>query len=601
MISVMCGIFAYIGKRKDAPQLILDGLKTLEYRGYDSWGIVANPSSQFTVHSSLLVVQKQIGKIGNSTLNHELSTMNSGLAIGHTRWATHGGVTVANAHPHLDCKKRLAIVHNGIVENYESLKNDLVKSKHLFLSDTDTEVIAHLIEDYLGKNSLQDAVLKTFNALKGLSAIVVLDSQTNTLIAVKNGSPLIIGIGKDEFFIASDLSAITLHTKDVVFLKDNEMAVIKDTLTLFSLPKGNKITPKVEKITWKTAEVKLGSHKHFMIKEIFDQPTVIENILHEYASEIENLAKTIQKFQHVYFIAAGTAYNATLAAVYLLSQGGIHTEAKVASEFESLMPFMDKNTLIIALSQSGETIDVIEPLSHAQKKGATVAALVNVLGSTIYRMADIKILLGAGPEMAVASTKAYIAKLAILLLVAYQLAGKEKQIQSSAEEAVTEIQEMIQPEFLSKIKDLVKKLAPAKNIYVIGRGVSYSSALEAALKIKEVSYTHTEGLAGGELKHGTIALIEKGTPCIVFAPMDSTYNSILSNAIEIQSRGGFIIGVSPKNSHAFDYWIPVKDLGDASLLTQIVPLQLLAYYLALAKGIKDPDKPRNLAKSVTVK
>lgn len=587
----MCGIFAYIGNKPNAAQITLSGLKTLEYRGYDSWGIAVKENEKITL-------EKHVGKIGGA----KTTLPRSAMGIGHTRWATHGGVTVANAHPHMDCKKQIAVVHNGIVENFETVKQELLRKKHKFLSETDTEIIPHLIEENLKKHPLKDAVRLTFNALQGLSAILVLDAATNTLIAVKNGSPLIVGIGKNELFMASDLSGVTPYTRRVLFLKDNEMVILKDKPELYSLPKGNKLKLGVEEISWKVKEEKLGTYKHFMIKEISEQPRVIENILHDHTSEIKKLAGTIKKAKGTFFIAAGTAYNACLAGVYLFSKvAHVHINSGIASEFNYLEHFLHAKSLVIALSQSGETIDVIEPLIRAKKRGAQVAALTNVLGSSIYRMADIKMLLGAGTEKAVASTKAYIAKLTILLLLSYTLAGKTKEIQPHIEKAAREIEHMLEPDFQSIIKTLAKKLKDAKNIYIIGRGVSYASALEAALKIKEVSYIPTEGLAGGELKHGTIALVEKGTPCIVFAPHDETYDSIISNAIEIKSRGGFMIGISPTDSKAFDFWIPVKDLGDATILTQIIPLQLLSYYLALARGMTDPDKPRNLAKSVTVK
>lgn len=587
----MCGIFAYIGKKPQAADIILKGLKTLEYRGYDSWGIAVKKDTK-------IVLEKHTGKIGDADTVLPPST----LGIGHTRWATHGGVIAENAHPHMDCNRRIAVIHNGIVENYETLKSELEENGHAFLSETDSEVIPHLIEEYLKKHPLVDAVRLAFSKLHGLSAIIVEDSESNALIAAKNGSPLIVGVGEDEFFVASDLSGVTPYTKDVLFLKDNEMVVLEDTLELYSLPEGKKITPLIEKIDWVVKEEKLGGYKHFMMKEIAEQPRVIENILYEYTAEIEKLAQVITKANGTFFIAAGTAYNACLSGVYLFARvANLHVNSAIASEFNYVEQFLNPKSLVIALSQSGETIDVIEPLARAKEKGATIATLTNVLGSSIYRMADVKVLLGAGPEKAVASTKAYIAKLTILLLLSYQLAGKPKEIASSIEKAASTIENMLSPTFLDKIKQLAKKLKNAKNIYIIGRGMSYPSALEAALKIKEVTYIPTEGFAGGELKHGTLALIEKGSFCIVFAPKDETYHAIISNAIEIKSRGGYIIGISSENAKAFDFWIPIDDAKDATILSQIVPVQLLAYYIALAKGMKDPDKPRNLAKSVTVK
>lgn len=600
----MCGIFGYVGNKSIAAQTVLDGLKLLEYRGYDSWGIAAKVKKEPGIKNqeAKLAIEKHIGKIGNAHLDSKFITYDSNLAIGHTRWATHGGITRKNAHPHTDCTGTISVVHNGIVENFAELKKTLVKQGHIFVSETDTETIPHLIEEFKKKNSFKDAVQMTFSMLHGLNAIVVMDSSSNQIIAAKNGSPLVVGVKLNELFIASDLAGIIDHTKQVVFMKDFEMAVLGKTLELYTLPSGTKIKPTIETISWKFEVSSLGKYKHFMMKEIAEQPKVIENIVHSNTGEVKKLAKVITHARGTFFIAAGTAYNACLAGVYLFSKiAGIHVNSAIASEFNYIEHFLTPKSFVLAASQSGETIDVVEPLSRAKAKGAKIGAIVNVLGSSIYRMADYKLLLCAGPEKAVASTKAYIAKITVMLLLAYAIKGQEKKIKPQIETAAKEMSKMLEAAFTQKMKTLAYKLKNAKSIYVIGRGVSYPSALEAALKIKEVSYMPTEGLAGGELKHGTIALVEKGTPCIVFAPEDETYEAMISNAIEIKSRGGFIIGISSKNSSAFDFWIPVKNLGDATLLTQIVPIQLFAYFLALARGIKDPDKPRNLAKSVTVK
>jgi len=338
-----------------------------------------------------------------------------------------------------------------------------------------------------------------------------------------------------------------------------------------------------------------------MLKEIYDQPKIIRNIAENYQDQILNLSEIIKNAHGTFLIGAGTAYYAALAGSYLFSKiAGLHVNTAVASEFNYLEDFLTNKSMIIALTQSGETIDVVEPLQRAKLKGSKIGTIVNSLGSTIYRMSDVKILLGAGPEKAVASTKAYTAKLAVLLMLSYTLAGKVEEAKKELIKTAKEIQAHLSDGKLDEIYKLVELLYNVEHIYVIGRGASYPTSLEAALKIKEVSYIHTEGLAGGELKHGTLALIEKGTPCIVFAPKDETYEAIISNATEIKARGGFIIGISPNKSRVFDHWIEVKDTGTASIVSQIIPIQLLSYYLALKKGY-DPDKPRNLAKSVTVK
>ena len=597
----MCGIFGYVGKKDTAADIVLEGLKLLEYRGYDSWGITAKPSSKFKVQSSKFVIDKHVGKIGESKLSSQLSALSSNLAIGHTRWATHGGVTVANAHPHLDCTKQVAVIHNGIVENYEEIKVDLIKKGHTFLSETDTEVIPHLIEEYLKKEGFSTAVRDAFNKLTGLNAVVVAYSPSSEIVAAKTGSPLVIGVNDDGLFVASDAAGILKHTRKMLFLGDNEMAILGKDVQLFSLPEGKKKKPVFETIDWKIEDVDMGTFPTFMLKEIHEQPKVIRNIAQTYSDQITKLAKVIEHAKGTFFIGAGTAFHACLAGSYLFSKiAHAHVNTAVASEFNYLIDFLTKDSLVIALSQSGETIDVIEPLHHAQKKGSTIVALTNVLGSTIYRMADHKLLLGAGPEKAVASTKAYIAKLSVMLLLAFALAKKFDQGKKLLLAAADEIDRLLQEENVKHIEKLALQLKNAQHIYTIGRGLSFATALESALKIKEVSYVHTEGLAAGELKHGTIALIEKGTPCLVFAPDDETYEAIISNATEIKARGGYMIGVGPKKSPVFDYWIEVRDVEEANLISQVIPAQLLGYFLAVEKGY-DPDKPRNLAKSVTVK
>lgn len=585
----MCGIFGYIGKDKDAAEIILKGLKTLEYRGYDSWGIAVG-------NGRGLDNEKHVGKIGSAKVSLPAST----FGIGHTRWATHGGVTDKNAHPHLSCDAQIALVHNGIVENYQKIKKSLDKS-HKIISETDTEIITHLIEQELKHKNFKEAIASAFNKLHGLNAIAVLSSEGKLAVA-KNGSPIVLGLGSKMNLLSSDASALLPYTKKVVFLEDGQMAIIeKDSLSIFSLKNLKKQKVKGQILDWDYTETTMGKYKHFMIKEIFEQPKVIRNGLVNLEKPVLDLAKEIKKSRGTFFIASGTAFHACLAGTYLFSKiAKHHVNTAVASEFNYLEDFLTKKSLVIALSQSGETIDVVEPLGRAKKKGAKIASAVNSIGSTIYRMSDIKILLGAGPEKAVASTKAYVAKIVFLTLVAYALKGKIQNAKKILAKSADEVERLLQKNNISKIKKIAKLLSRHEHIYAIGRGISYPTALEAALKIKEVSYIHTEGLAGGELKHGTIALISRGTPCIVYAPEDETYDAIVSNAMEIKSRGGLIIGVSPKNAEVFDHWIKVNDVGDANFIPMVVPAQLLSYFLALEKNL-DPDKPRNLAKSVTVK
>lgn len=592
----MCGIFGYIGKQNNAAETIFEGLKQLEYRGYDSWGVAIKKDKKISV-------EKQVGKIGN----HAISLPQSSLGIGHTRWATHGGVTLTNAHPHLDCTETIAVIHNGIIENFEEIKEELLKKGHEFKSETDTEVVVHLVEENLkrsqpaGRQGFASSVRDGFNRLKGLNAIVVLNTRSKEIIAAKNGSPLVVGKSENELFLASDAAGILPHTKQLLFLKDNEMVILGKDVQLLSLPKGRKLHVVFETVDWEVEDVDKGSFAHFMLKEIHEQPKVIRNIAENYDDQINILAGVIAKAKGTFFIGSGTAFHACMVGAYLFSKiVQKHVNTAAASEFNYLEDFLTKDSLVIALSQSGETIDVVEPLVRAKKRGSIIFAITNALGSTIYRLADYKMLLGAGPEKAVASTKAYVAKLSILLLLAYTMVDKQKEGKRLLLDASDEITRFLKKENVEQFEKIASLLKNAEHIYTIGRGVSYPTALEAAMKIKEVSYIHTEGFAGGELKHGTIALIEKGTPCIVFAPVDKTYEATLSNAMEIKARGGVIIGVSSKRTDVFDHFIEVKDSTSTCVISQIVPAQILAYLLALNKG-HDPDKPRNLAKSVTVK
>ncbi len=588
----MCGIFGYVGKQSNAAQAILEGLKLLEYRGYDSWGIAVKVGKK-------LDVDKHIGKIGIA----KVTLPKSSIGIGHTRWATHGGVTVENAHPHLDCTKTIAVVHNGIVENFSELKEELVKKGHRFISETDTEVIPHLIEENLAQGKgFSTSVRDTFNKLTGLNAIVVANAVSKEIIAAKTGSPLVVGQNGEGFFIASDAAGIIKHTRRVIFLEDNQMVILGDKLKLIRLPKGEEIKPVLNEIKWKFEEAQKGKFKHFFLKEIYEQPKIIRNIAFNYKEETKKLASLIENAFGTFAVACGSASYAGLAGTYFFSRvAKKHINFSIGSEFEYLEDYITPQTLVIPISQSGESVDVIEPVEKAKKKKATIAAIVNVLGSTLYRTADHKILLNVGVEKSVVATKSLTAMLAVLMLTAYTLAKKQKEGAGFLIKAVEDIELILEDKFIKKIKSIAEVLKNKEHIYVIGRGLSYATALEVALKLKEATYIHAEGFAGGELKHGAIALIEKGTPCIVIAPNDETYSDIISNATEIKARGGLIIGIGPKNNDIFDQFLKTAAVCDATIIPQVVIAQLLAYYLALVRGIKDPDKPRNLAKSVTVK
>lgn len=587
----MCGIFGYVGKSKHVPEMVLEGVKLLEYRGYDSWGIAVKVGKK-------IAVDKHVGKIGNA----KVSLPDSMLGIGHTRWATHGGVTVKNAHPHLDCNSQIAVIHNGIVENFQEIKDELTKKGHTFVSETDTEVIAHLIEEHLKKEGFATAVKDAFNRLHGLSAIVVANAKSTEIIAAKTGSPLVVGANDDGFFVASDASGIVKHTKKVIFLEDKQMVILGKQLKLLQLPSGKEINPTFHTLTWKFEDTTKGKFKHFLIKEINEQPRVIENVALNYDEQTKKLASLIHDAFGTFMLGCGTASYAALSGVYLFSTiSKKHVNFSIGSEFAYLEDYLTPDSLLLAISQSGETIDVVNPVESAKKRGSQIASLVNVLGSTLYRQADYKLLLGAGQEKAVVGTKSFIAMVAVLLLTAYTLARKQAKGKELLMEAAKDVKRILSDSFIDSIKKTAEILKNKEHIYIIGRGISYAVALEATLKIKETSYIHAEGFAGGELKHGVIALIEEGTPCIVMAPNDQTFSDSISNAQEIKARGGFIIGIGPREDNVFDIHLKTADVKEATLIPQVVISQLLAYHLALKKGITDPDKPRNLAKSVTVK
>ncbi|OGG08648.1 glutamine--fructose-6-phosphate aminotransferase [Candidatus Gottesmanbacteria bacterium RBG_16_43_7] len=594
----MCGIFGYVGKRKTASDLVLAGLKALEYRGYDSWGIAAVPIARRESKSKILVTKKtgHIDKIITPDLPP------SHLALGHTRWATHGGVTDANAHPHLDCTGNLALIHNGIIENYLELKQKVLAAGHKLISDTDSEIAVHLIEEYCKTMMPTKAVQKAFCEITGLNAFIVLSLTDQRLIAVRNGSPLVVGFGTSENFVASDALALIPHTKQVHFMEDNQLALVSaGGIMLFNATDGREIELRKQKLDWSIEQTVKGNYPFYTLKEIYEQPAILADIAANYESTSQKLAEIIKKSFGSYLVGCGTAAHACMAGSYLFSAlAKRHINWALGSEFGFVQDFLTPKSLVIALSQSGETMDTLDSVNKAHQKGARVFALVNVLGSTLYRVADYKTLIGAGPEKGVASTKAFTAKLAHLVMLSYALGGNVNQGKLLITQASKAVSNVLVDKNRGIIRALAKKIAEKQHLYVIGRGISYPIALEAALKIKEISYIHAEGLAGGELKHGPLALVEPGIPCLVFAPLDETYNAILAGAMEMKARGGYIIGISPLAHETFDYYIPVTDIGIATAIPNVVIAQLMAYELAIAHGL-DPDKPRNLAKSVTVR
>lgn len=594
----MCGIFGYVGSRTDTAQIVLEGLKALEYRGYDSWG-VAVVASRPGLERGTITVKKKMGKIGDASV---ADMPKSSFAFGHTRWATHGGVSEVNAHPHLDCTGKIALIHNGIFENYESVKRDLLKKGHRFVSETDTEVAVHLIEEYGKRMLFSKAVQKAFNEMEGLNAIIAMDTKDGRLVSARNGSPLVVGYGDGENFLASDATALLPHTKQVYFLEDGEMAIMgKNGIMIFEAKTGRHVTPTIQKLAWRPQQAALGQFPNYMLKEIHEQPEVMTEIATSSQSRAEKLAALIRKSYGAYMVGCGTASYAAIAGEYLFSKiARRHVNCAIGSEFGYHLDFLTKKSLVFAISQSGETIDILESVKKAKERGATIVALVNVVGSSLYRLADERVMIGAGPEKSVASTKAFTGMLSHLILTAYALAGRVSEGTILLSKATGHVRQLLLEHSIRAIRRLATKTKGSEHIFVIGRGLSYPASLETALKIKEISYIHAEGFAAGELKHGPLALVEKGTPCIAFLPNDETYGANLAGAMEMKARGGMIIGVSYKSHEVFDEYIRVPDAKEATIISNVVVAQLLAYELTMARGL-DPDKPRNLAKSVTVK
>ncbi len=591
----MCGIFGYVGKRTDAGKIAIEGLKNLEYRGYDSWGVACKRGEG-------IIVEKEIGPIGG--VNSDLFADNCSLAIAHTRWATHGGVTQRNAHPHISEDGTIAVVHNGIVENYLELKRDLKAKGHTFRSETDTEVIPHLIEEeYAVCGDFAAAVRRACLHFEGRYAILALHTKSNTLVAARTGSPLIIGVEKGKgYFIASDIPAFLEHTRTVEYIDDGEMVVTDGKSIIFSDIHTGEERPKREvEITWNIEQAQKGDFEHFMLKEIMDQKESVARAVNQDEEQVRTLAAEIQNAKGTFLVGCGTAAKACMAAEYFFSVvAHHHVNFAPASEFKLHHHFLQKESLLIVVSQSGETADVLEAMHVAKSKGAKVLAIVNTEGSTIDREADYTLLINAGPERAVASTKALTGQLAVLLQIAYALAEQLHEGKRLLLETASMINDMLNPRFVERLEQLAERIKTDEDLYIIGKGWNYPMAMESSIKIQEVSYVHAEGFAGGELKHGPIALIEHGTPCIVLCGNDEVQQDIVSNAMELKARGAFIIGVGPTKQEVFDEWIKVPDAGAAQAIVNIIPIQVLAYELAVKRG-KNPDMPRNLAKSVTVK
>lgn len=590
----MCGIFGYIGSRTDAGSLVVKGLKNLEYRGYDSWGVAQKEGSDARV-------TKDTGKI--SGVDDADFAQECGLAIAHTRWATHGGVTPQNAHPHLNSTGSIAVVHNGIIENYQELRDELKAKGHEFLSETDTEVIPHLIDEEMKTApDFASALRQACHKFTGRYGILAFHTESNTLVAARTGSPLIVGVADEGYFIASDIPAFMEHTKVVQYLDDGEMVITDGKSILFTDIETGEEHPKREiAITWNVEQAEKGEYAHYMLKEIMEQKDSIARAVNQDEKQINVIADAIRNARGTFLVGCGTAHKACMTAEYFFSVvAEHHVNVTSAGEFKVYHHFLQPESLLIVVSQSGETADILEAMKIAKGKGAKVLAIVNVEGSTISREADYTLLVNAGPERAVASTKATTGQMAVLLMIAYAMKEKLHEGKTLLLETTAKINDMLNPRYVERIETLAEDIQDAKDLFIIGKSWNYPMALESAIKIQEVSYIHAEGFAGSELKHGPIALIEEGTPCIALIGNDEVTPDIISNTIELKARGAQTIGIAPQNNEAFDTWIKVPDAGPAQAIVNIIPIQVLSYFLAVKRG-KDPDMPRNLAKSVTVK
>ncbi|HBG0555396.1 TPA: glutamine--fructose-6-phosphate transaminase (isomerizing) [Clostridioides difficile] len=609
----MCGIVGYLGSRK-AAEVIVEGLSKLEYRGYDSAGVAVNSSNEKELN-----IRKFKGRLSVLAEDLEKNPIDGNLGIGHTRWATHGEPSDVNSHPHFNQAKTIAVVHNGIIENYMEIKEELISEGVKFESQTDTEVIAHLVDKYYEGNLL-DAVYKTISKLRGAYALgVICKEHGNELVAVRKDSPLVVGVGEGENFIASDIPALLKYTRDVYFLENGEVVHLKDENVTVYDSNRNLVEKEVFHVTWDVEAASKGGYDYFMSKEIHEQPTGVRETLERRLDANGNIIldsiniskEDLEKINKVYIVACGTAYNAGLLGKYAIEKFvNIPVITDIASEFRYSDPFVDENSLVILVSQSGETADTLAVLRDSKAKGARILSITNVVGSSIARESDDVFYTWAGPEVAVASTKAYTTQITSLYMIALDFAIKKGTITrefydsmiSKMKEIPSKIQEILDNE--EYIKEVAKTVVSSEHAFYLGRGIDYSLAMEGSLKLKEISYIHAEAFAAGELKHGTIALIEKGTPVIAIATQEKLFEKMVSNMEEVRARGAYVVAIAQSHNKdvekAADKIIYIPNSDDIlSPILAVVPMQLLAYHVSVLRGC-DVDKPRNLAKSVTV-
>ena len=590
----MCGLTGYVGKEQAAP-IVLQSLAHLEYRGYDSAGIA-------TIGDGKLYVGKDVGKLKDAIQQCDLLLLPGQIGIGHVRWATHGGVTRNNSHPHCDYKGEIAVVHNGIIDNYQKIKANL-STKYPFISETDTEVIPHLIRSFMDSGlSFEAAFVAASKEIEGSYAILAIYSlEPDKMMAARKESPLVIGLGKGANYVGSDILSFLSNTNKYVSIEDGEIVILTANKVKIYDQAGQELHKKTEIADWEWKEGNKGNYDYFMLKEIEEQPYAIKQALLQDEKLIMQMAKEITLAKQLVFVACGTSRHAALIGRYAFSKmAGKFSEVVMGSEFGYFSDSIDKNTIIFAISQSGETADVMNGIRLAKAKGAKIFSIVNVVGSSLARVSDRVLNMNCGPEIGVAATKSFTAELCLLFQLAYAMDNKLQEGQEKLRNISKEVENDLDY-YKTIIPELASKMGNKKDFYFIARGINFAVASEGALKLKEIAYVHAEGMSSGELKHGTLALIESGTPIIAICPTDYTYEDSLANIMEDKARGAFVVGLSDAQSMIFDYCIKIPKTEEILYpLVTTIPLQILAYYSALERGL-DPDKPRNLAKSVTVK
>jgi glucosamine--fructose-6-phosphate aminotransferase (isomerizing) len=613
----MCGIIGYIGSKKVVP-ILIDGLRRLEYRGYDSAGVAV-------VRDGAIDMRRSAGKLARLEEVIATTPIEGDYGVGHTRWATHGRPTEENAHPHRDCTGRIVVVHNGIIENYLDLKRQLQREGHTFVTETDTEIVAHLVEREMQADGLENAVRRALLYMRGLFALVLISADDpGKIVTVRNGPPIVVGLGDGEFFVASDIPAILSHTRDVVFLGDEEMAIITRSGVEFTDYSGRAVSKKSTRVAWDPVMAEKAGYKHFMLKEIFEQPWAVKETVLGRASletgriflqEIEIPDQTLREVERIVILACGTSWHSALVAKFLFETlARVPVEVDYGSEYRYRDPIVSKNTLAIVITQSGETADTLAALREAKKKGAHSISICNVVGSMATRDTEGTVYTHAGPEIGVASTKAFTTQIVALHLLAMYLGQIRGTL--TPEAAKPHIAALMQLPLLLEqtlqcepiTEEIAKRFYQRSDFLYLGRGINYPIALEGALKLKEISYIHAEGYPAGEMKHGPIALIDEQMPVVTIAPDDHVFEKMIGNIQEAKARGGSVIALTTQGHHAIRELLdPAQDFlievpASHPLLTpvlMVIPLQLLAYHIAVRRGC-DVDQPRNLAKSVTV-